>query len=288
VNEGDTNSQYDNSQDNYSFGAVGSGNGSGDTLFLLDIQFTLTDLMTIEIIDYRNNSFNYSWEYYDYATNEQRNDIFDFSCQVFYLVGANSTNGTNQVSYWEDSSQYSNAWSNIYNSTVRNLLQNAANDYALSGLTVQSICDEDYNVSNYDNLLLIEIPIIEGMSIKGVYDTVGGYAQEEYVWTRSCEYVGQTTDGNGNNINNYEYTGEYAWRESVYIYDCMDGNNGDYAWSAFGVQYVFETIQWSYNSGSWVGGSSDSTLEVYVNNILPDHNYRLIAYYTLTNTALIG
>ena len=121
VNEGDTNNQHDNSQSNYSFGAIGSGNGSGETLFLLDIQFTLSDLMSVEVVDYRNNTFNYSYEYYDFATNEVRTDIFEFSCQVFYLVGANSTNGTNQVSYWEDSSQYSNAWSNVYNSTVRNL-----------------------------------------------------------------------------------------------------------------------------------------------------------------------
>jgi len=288
VNEGNTNNQYDNSQDNYSFGAVGTGNGSGETLFLLDIQFNLSDLMTFEVIDYRNNSFNYSWEYYDYATNEQRTDIFEFSCQVFYLVGANSTNGTNQVSYWEDYSQYSNAWSNIYNSTVSELLQNAANDNALSGVSIQSICDEDYMVTNYDNLLLIEIPIIEGMSIKGVYDTVGGYAQEEYVWSRSCDYVGVTYDGNGNSMHDYEYTGEYAWRQSIYILNCEDGYNGDMTWSAFSVEYQFETITWSYNYGSWVGGSSDSTLEVYVNNIFPDHEYRLIAYYKLSNTALIG
>ena len=103
--------------------------------------------MSVEVVDYRNNTFNYSYEYYDFATNEVRTDIFEFSCQVFYLVGANSTNGTNQVSYWEDSSQYSNAWSNVYNSTVRNLLQEAVNNYAISGPSVQSICDENYYVS---------------------------------------------------------------------------------------------------------------------------------------------
>ena len=49
---------------------------------------------------------------------------------------------------------------------------------------------ENYYVSNYDNLFLIEIPIMEGMAIKGVYDQVGGYAQEEYTWSRYCDYLG--------------------------------------------------------------------------------------------------
>ena len=86
----------------------------------------------------------------------------------------------------------------MYNSTVRNLLQEAANNYAISGPSVQSICDENYYVSNYNNLLLIEIPIMEGMAIKGVYDQVGGYAQEEYVWSRYCDYLGRyDSDGDG-------------------------------------------------------------------------------------------
>ena len=289
VNEGDTNNQHDNSQSNYSFGAIGSGNGSGETLFLLDIQFTLSDLMSVEVVDYRNNTFNYSYEYYDFATNEVRTDIFEFSCQVFYLVGANSTNGTNQVSYWEDSSQYSNAWSNVYNSTVRNLLQEAVNNYAISGPSVQSICDENYYVSNYDNLFLIEIPIMEGMAIKGVYDQVGGYAQEEYVWSRYCDYLGRyDSDGDGYDEYNYEYSGDYTWRENVYVNDCKGDDYGAANTNpAFSVNYMFETIAWGYSSGSWIGGASNSSLEVFVNNIRPDWNYRLIAYFTLTTTMAI-
>ena len=289
VNEGDTNSQYDNSQDNYSFGAVGSGNGSGETLYLLDIQFTLSDLMEIQDVDNRNNTFNYSWEYYDYATNEQRIDMFEFSCQVFYIVGANSTNSTNQVSYWQDSSQYSNAWSNIYNSTIRNLLQSAGSSTdSISGISIQTICDEDYLPSAYSNLLLIEIPLLQGMSIKGV----GNYGQEEYVWSQYCEYLGRWDgDGDGNDEYHYEYSGDYTWRTSIYYNDCYSATgstDADATYSAFGVSYDFETISWPYNYGNWVGGSSDSTLEVYVGSIIPDWNYRLIVYFTISNTALIA
>ena len=100
-------------------------------MYLLDIEFSLEDIYPgWDSIDYRNNTFNYSWEYYDYATNQERTDMFEFSCQVFYVVGANSTNGSSQVSYWEDSSQYGNAWSNMYNSTVRSLLYDAAYTYS--------------------------------------------------------------------------------------------------------------------------------------------------------------
>jgi len=282
----------DNSHTNVSGSASIAGNGSTGALYLLDIEFSLSDLMELEEVDNRNNIFNFSWQYYDYATNEQRTDLFQFSCQVFYIVGANSTNASNQVSYWQDSSQYSNAWSNIYNDTVRNLLQSASNsDDSITGISIQTICDEDYLPSNYDHLLLMQIPLAEGMSIKGVYDTVGGYAQEEYVWSQNCNYLGRyDSDGDGYEEYNYEYSGEYEWKTSVYVNDCFSSVG---SWTAadtdaaFYVDYNFETISWSYNYGSWIGGGSDSTLEVYVNNIRPDWNYRLIAYFTLSSTSLI-
>ena len=71
INEGDetSTSNYNNQTENdysalnYSFGGVAGGNGSGgDTLYLLDIQFSLEDLMPdYEAIDHRNNTIDYTY-----------------------------------------------------------------------------------------------------------------------------------------------------------------------------------------------------------------------------------
>jgi len=260
-----------------------SGTGSdSNNLYLLDIEFTLSDLMPgIEIIDYRNNTFAYIWEYYDYATNSQRTDQFLFSCQVFYFVGANSTNQTNQVSVWEDSSPYYSAWGNIYNSTIRDLLWDGArSSYAIDVITgdsIESICNEDFNQDTaFNNLLIFEVPLPEGVALKGVYDDPYyqyGTGLREFVWTNQCTYI-------SNSGNQYQYAGEYSWKES-YVPDCSSSTNSQ---SAFYVSFEYETIDWNYQTGGWIGGSSDSSFEIYVNNIEPDWEYRLIVYFEMANS----
>ncbi|MEC8938160.1 MAG: hypothetical protein VX999_00120, partial [Candidatus Thermoplasmatota archaeon] len=66
--------EYDYSQDNYSFGGGAAGNGSsGGIIYLLDIQFTLDDIMPgWTAIDHRNNSIDFEYQYYDYLTNADR------------------------------------------------------------------------------------------------------------------------------------------------------------------------------------------------------------------------
>ena len=66
------------------------------------------------------------------------------------------------------------------------------------------------------------------------------------------------------------------WRESYYPRSSSSSN-----WNAFGVDFEFETMSWSYVSGGWVGGDEDSMLSVGVNNIYPGYEYRLIAYFTM-------
>jgi len=243
-------------------------NGAGD-VYLLDIQFSLDDLYPgWNDIDYRNNTFNYTWEYYDYPTNQNRVDLFEISCQVFYVVGANSTNSISQVSYWQDSSQYYNAWSNMYNSTVRSLIQDAAYSNSVDSLSnqyIQQICNEDYT-TQYSGLLY-EIPIIEGMALKAFSEPSFSYYQNQYVWVKDCNTA-------------YGFYGDYSWQES-YRPEC---GNSSYSYGAFDISYEYETISWSYGYGGWVGGSSDSVLEVYVNSIRPDWNYRLIVYFEMTTS----
>ena len=275
----------DNSVNNNS--ATGS---DSNNLYLLDIEFNLLDLIPeIEIIDYRNNTFGYNWDYYDYATNSQRTDQFIFSCQVFYLVGANSTNQSNQVSVWEDSSPYYSAWENLYNSTIRDLLWDARYSNAIDVITgdsIASICNEDYiQDTAFHHLLIFEVPLPEGVALKGVVDE-GYYNMEigvhQYTWTNQCTYMQNAS----NPSSLYDYQGDFSWEE-IYYPECdqIQSNQylGNYARS-FSVSFEYETIDWNYERGGWIGGSSDSELEIYVSNIEPDWQYRLIVYFEMANS----
>jgi hypothetical protein len=139
--------EYDSSNTSYNFGGASFGNGvngtvsGGNMMFVAHVTFSAMDLFPdFEEEDYRNNSFNYSHYYYDYLTNSYRWDDFTFSCQVFYLIGSLSNGSTFQVSYWEDSNNYWEAWDNEYNSTIADMLVSAgANDS-----NVRSTCDEGY------------------------------------------------------------------------------------------------------------------------------------------------
>ncbi len=274
----------------YNDNSINNNSGTGsmsDKLYLLDIEFNLSDLVSdLEVIDYRNNTFSYNWSYYDYATNSNRTDLFTLSCQVFYVVGANSSNQVNQVSVWQDSQSYYSAWGNLYNSTIRDLLWEARGSYVLDSLTgelIERICNEDYNQDTaFHNLLIYEIPLPEGVALMGVVDD-GYYGDQTgldtYVWTNQCTYM----TGSDSNYP-YAYTGEFSWERS-YVPDCENTeryHNRDY--ESVSVSFEYETIDWDYARGGWIGGSSDSTLEIYVNNIEPNWQYRLIIYFEMASS----
>ena len=245
-----TNQNYDQSSTYYNASSIG-GNNSYGQIFMVDTTFTIEDLIPEPepSPDYRNNTFNYSWEYYDYATNEQRNDMFEFSCQVFYLVGANSTNSSNQVTYWQDSSQYSNAWLSVYNSTIRNLLQSASSTTdSISGINIQTICDENYLQDNlqYYHLVITEVIIPEGYALSCVQTYSGYYV--EYL-------MQQESDGS------WDQLWYYGDESSKYVYgdyfDCRDGLIG-------GLEETTMTIR----------GHHDMSMSF-------EGNYRFVFYYQL-------
>ena len=288
INEGDqTNTNNFNNQTendysalNYSFGGVSGGNGSGGgTLYLLDIQFTLEDLMPDwEEIDHRNNTIDYAYTYYDYLTNEDRTDVFTINCIDYYLVGSQSNNTNEQVSYWQDSNNYWDAWVDQYNQTIANMLEQAAQAYypsngGVDDYHVRVACDENYNPGGgFDDLLLFEIPLPVGVAISGIYHN-DFRAMEEYVWGYENYNYDYLSSSEG-----YSYTGygDMKWRNDYYPTNSWGTS------SAFSVQFEFETISWSYHSGGWVGGDEASILNVNVNNIYPGYEYRLIAYFTMS------
>jgi hypothetical protein len=154
VNEGDDNNLNEWSNTSYNLGGAEFGNGVNGTvytgsnmMFVAHLEFDAYDIfpnLETEPGPDRDNTFIYTWEYYDYLTNSNRIDTFTFSCQVFYLVGSQSNNGTNgtQVSFFNDSDNYANAWSNEYNNTISDMLFDAGQNSS-----IRNICDEQYITS---------------------------------------------------------------------------------------------------------------------------------------------
>jgi hypothetical protein len=139
---------YDYSNTSYNIGGASFGEGVNGTvsgssmMFVAHVTFTAMDLFPdyTEPDDPQENNFSYTYTYYDYLTNSERTDTFTFSCSVFYLVGSQSNNSTSQVNYWEDSSNYDDAWEQIYNSTIANMLYS----YAGPDTTVRAICEDTF------------------------------------------------------------------------------------------------------------------------------------------------
>ena len=103
---------------------------------------------------------------------------------------------------------------------------------------------------------------------------------DTYVWTNQCTYM----TGTDNSNYPYAYTGEFSWMES-YVPDCENTQrNHNLGYNSVSVSFEYETIDWNYARGGWIGGSSDSTLEIYVNNIEPNWQYRLIIYFEMASS----
>ena len=159
VNEGD-----DSSVRHYN----GSGPGA-PTVHVLDMVIDSSLLPSEdeeEIPDYRSNSLVVQYEYYDFSTEEQRNDDFTIACNAYYLIESNS--------YWNDSSNYYSVWIYEYNETMADVLQ-----YWSGDSLVEETCGANAFPSNMVNADFIEtydviIEIPEGYVLSCIPDVGGG------------------------------------------------------------------------------------------------------------------
>ena len=161
--------ENDYSSSNYSLG--GNGTGSGYIIYTVDRTFTLNELWfdeTAEEIDHLNNSIDYSYNYYDYMTNQNRTDVFTIQCSVYYIVGSaggnNSSWPNSVVTYWEDNDYYDDAWTDLgYNSTIRDMFQEAAWNQS-----VRLACDEGYPepTGGYHNEVIFSFTVPEGYAFR--------------------------------------------------------------------------------------------------------------------------
>ena len=201
INEGDetstNNYQTDNdySSSNYSLGGsvVGVNGTTGGIMYMIDMTFTIDDLIPEPepAPDYRNNTINYAYTYYDYLTNSERTDTFVIQCSDYYLVGSQSANGSFEVSYWTDGSNYWDAWVDQYNQTVANMLQEAAYDHYLwngdNDYHVRATCDEDYlqDTLSVGDLVVLEITIPQGYAFDCANPDPNDFFGIEYLYRKS-------------------------------------------------------------------------------------------------------
>ena len=215
-------------------------------MFVAHLEFNAMDYFPeVETIDYRNNSFTYNWTYYDYLTNSQRNDVFSFGCSVFYLIGSLSNGSSFQVSFWEDSNNYYNAWENEYNSTIANLLQDAGQNNS-----IRIICDENFAgifpLLSVDDegptFLSIDIPI--GYAIRYIQiDTLHTYF--------GCSNV--FPDDGCTNAYNSSTESFYVYSEGVSPLSSLDLYYG--GWENITIDYEISIMSW----GEYAGYSYPST-----------------------------
>ena len=184
--------------------------------------------------------------------------MFLIQCSDYYIVGSQS-NGSG-VSFWNDSSNYANAWDNEYNDTISDMLYQAATaNYYLgseSGQHVRMACDEDYAPGGgWDGVHLIDIPIPNGMAIDLVWTEVYGWCHEEGRWT---------LDGTGYCRSDWDNDGDLQYWDYEHF-------NVDFVWEDFS----------DVNTGYpiWIGGDGDSVLSVYLDDLYPNQQYRLRIYF---------
>ena len=208
-----SNTSYSFGNAGTSFGTVVNGTGGGASMmFVAHVVFSGMDLFpNFNQIDYRNNSFTYNYTYYDYLTNQDRTEDFTFSCSVYYLIGSLSNGSSFQVSYWENSNNYYNAWDNEYNNTIADMLQSASNSHQ-----VRMTCDEDYIAAmpiatggdGYEyNFLSINVP--------------EGYAIQYLQLTASHRWFGCTDRLNSSSYCQDSY--HHSWQETSSFYTYSEG-----------------------------------------------------------------
>ena len=154
-------------------------------MFVTHLEFTGLDLFP----DYetpgdpQDNDFTFTYTYYDYMTNSERTDTFTYPCSVFYVVGSQSSNNSSQVSFWQDDSNYYNAWDQMYNSTIADMFYEAGH-----AQSIQQVCNDQFTgavplADGTDgwNHIFFSIDIPEGYAIEYIQ------LETKHIWF-GCDY----------------------------------------------------------------------------------------------------
>jgi hypothetical protein len=287
VNEGDDNNLNEWSNTSYNLGGAEFGNGVNGTvysgsnmMFVAHLEFNADDIfpyLESEPGPDRDNAFTYTWEYYDYLTNSNRTDSFTFSCQVFYLIGSLANNNTNssQVSFFDNSDNYDNAWSNEYNGTIADMLSDAGQNSS-----IRNICDEGYITSGAITLgengfeytfFSIEVPIgyaIQYIQLDNSHSYYGCY--QPIIYSGGCLNTQDSSNdyrqnhasmqyrySSGPHPSDDNYYGgwdnltidfELAWRDTYSQYDYEQDSPTQYSYVevGYGSYAVWDTSEYEF------------------------------------------
>ena len=244
-----TNQNYDQSNTYYNASSTGGSGTSNGILHSIDFIFDLDFIWGNSPIvpGDRDNIYTTNWSYYDYATNDYRNDVFTFSCGIYYLVGNSSTNNSNLQTYWENNNWYDDAWSdNGYNNTMRDLFHSVAWNEDL-----RWVCDEGFygneDDDEYYNELIYEFTIPEGFAMMCVW---GDYSRAMLYRSHDSSEI------EGVEIN---------WTSESYLGMAVDGIDNWYC---------------DQNRPS-IGGEHDMLVQFSAWNLIEDYDYRLVWSYQL-------
>ena len=235
-----TNQNYDQSNTYYNASSVGGdGTSVGITHtidFIFDLDFLWGNLPIVP--GDRNNIYTTNWSYYDYATNDYRNDVFTFSCGIYYLVGNSSTNNSNLQTYWENNDWYDDAWSdNGYNNTMRDLFHSIAWNEDL-----RWVCDENFYGNDDDQTEFTEtiyefiIPQGFALSCLEVQSRATLYYnnnQSYYNWSNTWDYTYMYVDGMSFHCNDYLQTigGEHEMTAIIRAGELIENRDYRLVWS---------------------------------------------------------
>ena len=243
-----TNQNYDQSSTYYNASSIGGNGTSNGIIHTIDFVFDLDFLWGNSPIvpGDRDNTYTTNWSYYDYATNDYRNDAFTFSCAIYYLVGNSSTNNSNEETYWENNNWYDDAWSdNGFNNTMRDLFHNVA-----SSEDLRWVCDENFygfdDNNEYYSELIFEFSIPEGLAMMCLW---GDYSRPALYENTSGTLMGIDTE----------------WSSSSTVYMVVDGLSGWYC----------------DNNKPTIGGEHDMLVQFGANYLYENRDYRLIWSYQL-------
>lgn len=220
--------------------------------YIVDYTFTKSDLFEpVGQIDHMNNTFTAVETVYNWSTNQNYTYTYELGCDGYYLVGSQTT----PVSYWEDSSNYWNAWQSTYNLTIAEL-------YAAysSESNVRYSCDENYNpngstTGSQEVVTILEITIPAG---KGLM----------------CEHSPRI-----NMLDTETKTYNQAFGEQY----------GGYTYQTYStsLSYQFDTFRYNfYCEGMTLGsGSVDTTFAITTQDRMLnyDDEYRIYLVYTLVD-----
>ena len=138
----------DSSTNSIVYNSNGSG-GSEYPYYILDVTFDV-DSVNEEPVgapDYSLVYFNATWSYYDTSTGDYVDGEFSISCGNYYLLV--DSGSPNNRPYWENNDYYHDAWMNIHNQTVIDILQNYAGEndvYTTCGAWEYFQMNQDWSV----------------------------------------------------------------------------------------------------------------------------------------------